>query len=305
MSRYRTVDVRLWSDRRFLALTDDGRLLWLFLLTTPARLAVPGVIVGGEAMLAEQLGWEVERYRKGYQELLTKGLKVRSEGRVMWLANALKYQKIAGPKAMAGMAKVWDDIPECELKGVIWEELKIACKPWSILFTKLFPKVHGEGYAQLHMEGLSPGTGTGPRTGTGDRRAGRAAAPPPVAKDPPVHQPAIAEFDARYRAAYQTKPTWGDKQAAQIIRLVTAHGVDEVRRRIGILFDSPPSFLTGPHDVGTLVQHFDKLSQPGSRERPGGGRAFHDDVLDAQLERVRMLREEEKREIDQTVEASA
>jgi hypothetical protein len=32
-----------------------------------------------------------------------------------------------------------------------------------------------------------------------------------------------------------------------------------VQRRIGILFDSPPSWLKPPYDLGTLVQHFDKL----------------------------------------------
>lgn len=80
----------------------------------------------------------------------------------------------------------------------------------------------------------------------------------------PAHQPAVADFDARYRAAYETKPTWGGKQVGQLKKLVASHGIDEVRRRIGVLFEAPPPFLTGPHDVGTLVQHFDKLVRPTS-----------------------------------------
>lgn len=187
MSRYRTVDVRLWHDRRFLALSDDGKLLWLFFLTCPQRLAIPGVIVGGEFSLAEQLGWEVERYRKGYAELLAKGLRVRAEGRVVWLTNALKYQKVAGPKAMKGMAKAWDDVPEGALKAAIWEELKIACKSWSVLFAKLFTKVHGEGYAQLHLDGVSDGVppqGSGTRTGTRPRPGDSEESPPSGATPP-------------------------------------------------------------------------------------------------------------------------
>ncbi len=79
-----------------------------------------------------------------------------------------------------------------------------------------------------------------------------------------AHQPAVAEFDSRYRAAYETKPTWGAKQVGQLKKLVASHGIDEVLRRIGVLFEAPPSFLAGPHDVGTLVQHFDKLVRPAS-----------------------------------------
>src|SRR3990167_6270360 len=100
MATFRTVDTRVWGDRKFLSLSDDGRMLWLFLLTTTFARSIPGVVVAGEAAIAEELGWTVERYRKGYAELLGKGLAVRKEGRLIWLCNALKYQKIAGPKAI-------------------------------------------------------------------------------------------------------------------------------------------------------------------------------------------------------------
>lgn len=73
------------------------------------------------------------------------------------------------------------------------------------------------------------------------------------------HRQAVADFDARYRAAYGTKPSWGKKQGAQMGTLLRAHGLAEVQRRIAILFDTPPPWLRGPYDLGTLVQHFDKL----------------------------------------------
>lgn len=161
MAKYRQVDTRLWSDRKFLALSDDGRMLWMFLLTAPQTLPIPGVIVGGQAALAEQLGWTVPRLQKGYGELLTKGLAIRFEGRLTWLPNALKYQKISGPNALIGMSKVWDDVPECELKTEIWEALKIACKKWS----KLFDKGFAIPLSKPLVEGFDTGTGTG--TGTG------------------------------------------------------------------------------------------------------------------------------------------
>lgn len=195
MAKYRPVDLRLWSDKRFLSLSDRGRLLWVFYLTTPSSLPIPGVIVGGEATLAEQLGWSVEEYRMGYRELVEKGMKVRAEGRVVWLSNALKYQRIAGPKAIKGMSKVWDDIPEGELKAKIYEALKIACKSWSGLFAKVYGKGYGEGYAQLLMEGLDTGSGTGSGTrsgsgsGTGSLSRAREPDPPTGSESSPAKEP--------------------------------------------------------------------------------------------------------------------
>lgn len=77
---------------------------------------------------------------------------------------------------------------------------------------------------------------------------------------PDGYQPTVDAFHVRYSAAYGgAKPTWGAKQGAMLKRLLKAHGADEVQRRIAVLFDSPPTWLKGPYDIGTLAQHFDKL----------------------------------------------
>lgn len=139
MSNWRPVDVRLWGDRKFLACSDGARLLWLFLLTCPS-LPLPGVVVGGDGALAEQIGWSPERLREGFAELARNGLEVRREARIVWLPNALKYQPPAGPNAIKCWGKKWDDVPEGDLKAEMWEALRIACKSWGVLFAKLFPK---------------------------------------------------------------------------------------------------------------------------------------------------------------------
>jgi len=173
MARYRPVDVRLWNDRRFLVLPDDLKLLWMFLLSTPSTLAIPGVIVGGPASLAEQMGWTTERFTQGLHGLFDRGMKLRFEGRVIWLSNALKYQRPDSPNALRGWAKCWDDIPEGDLKEKIWDALRIACKSKgkarSKNFEEWFPKVWGEGYAQPSLELSTPGSGSGSRSETRSR----------------------------------------------------------------------------------------------------------------------------------------
>ncbi len=149
MARYRQVDVRLWSDRKFLSLSNEGRVLWCLLLTAPATLPIPGVILGGEGTLSEQLGWSVEQYRSVFAELTAKGLAVKSEGRLTWLPNALRYQPPRNSNQLTGWAKTWDDVPECSLKREIWESLKIACKSWSKLFARLFAEPVGKQTGEL------------------------------------------------------------------------------------------------------------------------------------------------------------
>lgn len=95
---------------------------------------------------------------------------------------------------------------------------------------------------------------------------------PRAVRDPTSdHQRAIAYFDQRYRERFQQPPTWGAKQAGQVKALLGKHPADEIIRRTAILFDSPPGFLqNSPPDIGTLVQHFDKLVAPAARAGPGG-----------------------------------
>jgi hypothetical protein len=68
------------------------------------------------------------------------------------------------------------------------------------------------------------------------------------------------------------RPAWGKRELGQLKRVLEKAGGDhaEVRRRIGILFTSPPAFLArSPPDIATLEQHWDKLAAPS-----GGGNGF-------------------------------
>lgn len=154
MARYRPIDTRVWTDRKFMALSDDGKMLWLYLLASPFALPIPGVIVAGEMAMSESLGWTTKRYREGHRELHAKGLSVRVDGRLIWLSKAFEYQKIQGPKHITAMAKCWDDVPDCDTKCELYEALKIACKSWSKLFDKGFaiPHRRGIGYGNTQEQ---------------------------------------------------------------------------------------------------------------------------------------------------------
>ena len=73
MARYRKVDCRVWNDEKFRVLSDDAKLVWLFLLTHPYMTPIGGMraTIPG---LASELGWTERRFRKAFQEAFRKGM---------------------------------------------------------------------------------------------------------------------------------------------------------------------------------------------------------------------------------------
>ena len=285
MSRYRPVDVRIWNDRKFLSLSTDARMLWVFLLTTPSSLPIPGVVVGGDGAIAEQLGLEPKLLGGLFDELFRKQLSIRREGRLIWLPNALKYQPPRNPNMLKGWSETWDDIPECGLKLEIWQALNTACKSWSKLFGQLFREPLPELFAKQEGKQLSQDQDQEQEQEQEQKKKGRrgraATLSPEETRARTELHTATEEFFQRFESAYQAKPTWGAKQGGMLLALLKKHPLAEVSRRMEILFTAPPDWLKGPHDLGTLVQHFDKLVQPASqtslrvgRVEPKGEEAF-------------------------------
>jgi len=94
-----------------------------------------------------------------------------------------------------------------------------------------------------------------------------AAAPPPPDGD---HKRVVDAFDRLYREANSgAKPSWGGRQGKLVKQLLAASTADEVIRRAGNMFSAPPPWPPPPHDLSTLVQHFDKFAQP-ARASPRG-----------------------------------
>jgi len=157
MARFRKVDPRLWGDSKFLALTDDARMAWIYLLTTPSHTAIPGVIVGGAASHAEILRWSPERFREGFAELSARGLANHDLiARVIWLPKAIKYNEPENPNVVIGWSKAWPEVPECPLKHEVWLALRRYLEGSPKLsperFPELFPEPFGHGSPNQEQE---------------------------------------------------------------------------------------------------------------------------------------------------------
>ena len=136
MERYRKISVRIWNDEKFRALSDDGKLLFLFILTNPNMTSI-GAMRASVESLAGELRWTVERVSatlsEGFREPSSNGSRMVVEGFreglnnlvefdtnscCLCVPNFLKYNRPENPNVVKGWENILDLIPECELQRV-------------------------------------------------------------------------------------------------------------------------------------------------------------------------------------------
>ena len=156
MALYSKIDRRIWVDAKFRALSEDAKLLWLYLLTCPENGSMPGLLRIGKAALAEALEWFPERFPKRlperFAELTRNGMaKADWDARLIYLPNALRYNAPPNPNVVASWAEHWDNLPECDLKSEAFEafssEMKRLGEPFAKRFAERLPKPSRNGLA--------------------------------------------------------------------------------------------------------------------------------------------------------------
>ena len=145
--RYSKVFRRMWNDAKFRRLSGpqaNAQTLWLRLLTGPELTNIPGVFVGGEAALAEALGWDLEGFRKAFAEVFREGLvKADWKARLVWVPKAIHYNRPESPNVIRSWRTQWDELPECELKAEAYRHLKAfvegLTEPFGRAFAEALP----------------------------------------------------------------------------------------------------------------------------------------------------------------------
>lgn len=141
---FRKVYQRMYADDKFLRLSPPrpcGQSLWVYLLTGPPTSIVPGLLVTGEAALAESIGWPIAGFRKAFAELADQQmLKFDWAKRVIWIPNGIIYNPPQSPNVVRSWRSQWDLTPECDLK--IEAHQRLWCFLGGI----------GKGYAEAFLE---------------------------------------------------------------------------------------------------------------------------------------------------------
>ena len=151
MGKYRKIDPRIWNDAKFMAMPDDGKLVFLFVLTHPHQTGV-GAMRATVDGLASELEWTPKRFREGLREPFRNGMiRADEKAHLFALPNFLKYNPLENDNVIIGQATALDLIPECSLKDDIcqwvrehWEaNRKRYSKPLPEPFRNGMPKGMG------------------------------------------------------------------------------------------------------------------------------------------------------------------
>ncbi|CAN7642989.1 hypothetical protein [Paraburkholderia terricola] len=124
MREYGKIHSSFWTSRDIRAMTEDGRTLAAYLLTSPHSNML-GCFRIPPAYVSEDLQWDMERVRKGFAELFTKGWATLSEGS-NWVVihKFLKWNQPENPNVVKAAEKLFMQIPDdCGVK---------SCLAWAI-----------------------------------------------------------------------------------------------------------------------------------------------------------------------------
>ena len=145
MSRYRIIHCLIWNDDKFPFLSDDCKLVFFHLLTTPYSTPF-GLYKCSIASLADEMRWHIERYEKAFMEAFREGFVKHDERHlVILIPNFLKYNPPSNPNVLKGWKKIWIEIPECKLKYEWYQILKSLTKGF------------GKGFNEALWEALPKG----------------------------------------------------------------------------------------------------------------------------------------------------
>lgn len=118
MRDYGKVHTLFWSSPDIRGLSDDGRLLALYLLTCPHG-TIAGVFRAPDGYVSEDLQWGSERVAEGFRNLADAGFATRCEQtKWVWITQFLDWNPPENPNQRKAMAKVVDTVPDqCSWKS--------------------------------------------------------------------------------------------------------------------------------------------------------------------------------------------
>jgi hypothetical protein len=117
MRDYGKVHTSFWSSQTIKSLSEDGRTLALYLLTSPHS-TIAGVFRLPDGYVCEDIGWTSARVAKGFAELLANGYANRCETtKWVWICKHLEWNPPENPNQRKSAAKLGLSVPvECGWK---------------------------------------------------------------------------------------------------------------------------------------------------------------------------------------------
>lgn len=111
MRDYGKVFSTFWSSSTTAGMTDDAKMLSLYLMTC-SHSTIAGVFRLPDGYVSEDLGWSIERVHEGFRELFSKGFANRCETtKWVWVIKHLEWNPPENPNQRKSVAKIATSIP--------------------------------------------------------------------------------------------------------------------------------------------------------------------------------------------------
>ncbi|MGB0419017.1 MAG: hypothetical protein ACPGF8_05450, partial [Opitutales bacterium] len=152
VAKYRKIDSRIWNDEKFRELSDNGKLVFLFLLTHPHMTAL-GAMRATIPGLASEIGWSQKAFAEAFREAFAKGMAKHDEKACfLWLPNFLKYNKPESPNVVKAWESSLDLLPECALKSLLIQCVKDFTEGLTEGFQKALPEAFAKAMPYQEQE---------------------------------------------------------------------------------------------------------------------------------------------------------
>ena len=170
--RFAKVDLRIWHDERFRSLPMPAQFLFLYLLTSPERTLIPGVLRHSFSTVFAHFGWSQRTGFLHVTALVECGM-VAYEGDLIWLPNALNHNRPANPNVVRGWRKAFDhELPECGLREIIGTAISLFLRDFQPAFRQAFhavAKAKPTGRKKASSDSDPGGNGSTNGSGNGSR----------------------------------------------------------------------------------------------------------------------------------------
>ena len=162
--RYIRIASKFWQDEKVKELSDDARVLYLYILTSPHSNMI-GYYILPKPYVAYDLNWSMERLEKPFAELLRMGLiKYCEQSDIVLVPNFLKYNTIQNSNQAKGAVNRLSMLPA---NSLVDDFITVAKR-----FAEPFVEQLSEGLPERYSNTVSVTV-----TGSGSGSASEAQAP--------------------------------------------------------------------------------------------------------------------------------
>jgi hypothetical protein len=131
--RWSAITRSMWTDDRFLSLSapkPNAQTLWLYLLTNPHQIAIPGLLPIGPGTIADGLDWSKEDVKSTLAELVEADMvKVCYRPALIFLPKAIHHNQPANPNQLKGWRNGYDNLPDTPLRDLAILALREGLRP--------------------------------------------------------------------------------------------------------------------------------------------------------------------------------